>query len=88
MERGRGGRGGGGAPLQASLAFALRSSRAPLRPPKLGASRGCLQAPTAAHGYVDHRPSAPAASVRGATAVFSSVGESTLRPVHKSWSSS
>ncbi|KAG2586180.1 hypothetical protein PVAP13_5NG028800 [Panicum virgatum] len=76
MERGQGERrcGGGGAPLQVSLAFALRSGGAPLRPPKLGASRGRLQAPTAAHGCVDHRPSAPTASVRGATAVFSSIG--------------
>ena len=90
MERGRGGRGcgGGGAPLQVSLAFALRSGGAPLRPPKLGASRGRLQAPAAAHGRVDSRPSAHAASVRGATAVFSSIGESNLRPVHKSRSSS
>ena len=53
-----------------------------------GASRGRLQAPAAAHGRVDSRPSAPAASVRGATAVLSSIGESNLRPVHKSRSSS
>ncbi|KAG2659704.1 hypothetical protein PVAP13_1KG377605 [Panicum virgatum] len=72
MERGRGGRGrgGGGAPLQASLAFALRSGRAPLRPRSWGASRAHLQAPAAAPDRVDRRSSAPAVSVRGATTVF------------------